>query len=125
MRANSTRRRSTRSTGRPMRSTSPTADGTTAGRDETEVERADRQLLELLQELRVMQTGAQVLFAFLLGVPFTARFGRLGDTDRALYFVTLLLSGLAIIFLVAPAAWHRWLFELGDKRHIVDVSHRF
>jgi hypothetical protein len=94
------------------------------GRDETDVERADRQLSELLQELRVVQTGVQVLFAFLLGVPFTQRFTALGDGDRALYFATLLLSGLAIILLLAPTAWHRWLFELGDKRHVVDVAHR-
>jgi hypothetical protein len=94
------------------------------GRDETEEERADRQLAELLQELRVVQTGVQVLFAFLLGVPFAARFSELDDTQRAIYFVTLLLAGLAIILLLAPTAWHRTLFRRHDKPHLVAVSHR-
>jgi len=93
-------------------------------RDETQPERADRQLSELLQELRVVQTGVQVLFAFLLGVPFTQRFESLSQFDRGLYFATLLLSAAAILLLVAPTAWHRWLFELGDKSHLVSVAHR-
>jgi hypothetical protein len=95
------------------------------GRDESELERRDRQLDELLQELRVMQTGVQVLFAFLLGVPFTQRFTALDDTQRLLYFFTLLSAGAAVLFLLAPGAWHRALFAQGDKAHVVVMSHRF
>ena len=95
-----------------------------AGRNETELERTDRQLGELLQELRVVQTGVQVLFAFLLGVPFAARFDQLDATQRAIYFVTLVLAGLAIVLLLAPTAWHRALFRQYDKPHLVRVSHR-
>lgn len=95
------------------------------GRDETVLEHRDRQFEDLLQELRVMQTGVQVLFAFLLGVPFTQRFGTLGPGDRLLYFGVLLTSAAAVLFLLAPGAWHRALFEQGDKAHLVQVSHRF
>ena len=96
-----------------------------AGRNETDEERSDRQLGELLQELRVAQTGVQVLFAFLLGVPFTQRFDVLDSTQRALYFATLLLAGLAVALLLGPTVWHRFLFTLRDKHHLVQVSHRF
>jgi hypothetical protein len=94
------------------------------GRDETVLERRDRNLGELLQELRVVQTGVQVLFAFLLTVPFTQRFDRLDAAQRALYFATLLAAAISIILLIAPTAWHRWLFALGDKEHLVLVAHR-
>jgi len=93
-------------------------------REESKDERADRQLVELLQELRVVQTGVQVLFAFLLSVPFTNRFGRLNGNERALYFVTLLLAGFSVVLLLAPTAWHRVLFRLGDKPFLVLVGHR-
>lgn len=72
-----------------------------------------------------MQTGVQVLFAFLLGVPFTQRFRILDDEQRLLYFFTLLAAGAAVLFLLAPVAWHRALFTQGDKAHIVIVSNRF
>jgi hypothetical protein len=109
------------------RTATGTADATAAGngRDESQLERLDRQLDELLQELRVMQTGVQVLFAFLLGVPFTQRFTRLDDSQRLLYFFTLLAAGAAVLFLLAPGAWHRALFAQGDKAHVVAMSHRF
>lgn len=94
------------------------------GRDETQLERLDRQLDELLSELRVMQTGVQVLFAFLLGVPFTNRFTMLDDGQRLLYFCTLLAAAAAVLFLLAPGAWHRMLFAQDDKAHVVSVSHR-
>jgi hypothetical protein len=95
------------------------------GRDESELERLDRQFDDLLQELRVMQTGIQVLFAFLLSLPFTQRFIHLDDDQRLLYFVTLLTSGAAVLTLLAPGAWHRALFAQRDKAHLVRVSHRF
>jgi hypothetical protein len=96
-----------------------------SGRDETELERRDRQFDDLLQELRVAQTGVQVLFAFLLGVPFTQRFTMLDRDQRLLYLVVLLASAAAILCLLAPGAWHRALFARGDKAHLVRVSHHF
>lgn len=93
------------------------------GRDETVLEHRDRQFADLLQELRVMQTGVQVLFAFLLGVPFTQRFTILSSSDRLLYFGVLLTSAAAVLFLLAPGAWHRALFAQGDKAFVVRVSH--
>ncbi|EST22464.1 hypothetical protein N566_26575 [Streptomycetaceae bacterium MP113-05] len=94
-------------------------------RNETPVERADRNFLELLQELRVIQTGVQILFAFLLTLAFTARFPELDSFQRGTYIATLLLSVLAAVLFTAPAALHRALFRRGAKRLIVDVSSRF
>ncbi|QNS07560.1 DUF6328 family protein [Streptomyces xanthii] len=93
-------------------------------RNETPLERADRNFGELLQELRVMQTGVQFLFAFLLTLAFTARFPSLDTTQRATYVTTLLLAVLAAALLTAPAAVHRVLFHLGAKPQIVRVSSR-
>ncbi len=95
------------------------------GRDESELERRDRQFSELLQELRVLQTGVQVLFGFLLSVPFTQRFATLDIDQRRLYFATVLATAAAVLFLLAPGAWHRVLFTQGDKAHVVEESHRF
>lgn len=99
------------------------ARGSASGRDESDKERRDRQLDELLQELRVMQTGVQVLFAFLLTLPFTQRYSILDHDQRTLYFTTLLAAGAAVLFLLAPGAWHRALFAQDDKAHLVRVSH--
>ncbi|MZD05424.1 hypothetical protein GTW43_10065 [Streptomyces sp. SID5785] len=93
-------------------------------RHETELERADRNFGELLQELRVMQTGVQFLFAFLLTLAFTARFPSLDAMQRATYVTTLLLAVVAAALLTAPAAVHRVLFHLGAKPQIVRVSSR-
>src|SRR3954469_12971889 len=94
-------------------------------RNETELERSDRHLAELLQEVRVAQTGVQVLFGFLLTVPFTARFHELDSGERALYFVTLALAGTAAVLLIAPTSHHRILFRCGDKEHIVRMANRY
>jgi hypothetical protein len=91
-------------------------------RRETPLERDDRSFVELLQELRVTQTGVQVLFAFLLTLAFTQRFTSLDDVQRADYVVTLLLAMLAAALFTAPAAVHRVLFRQHAKRRIVDVS---
>src|SRR4051794_25921679 len=99
------------------------ADG--AGRNETQLERCDRNLVELLQEVRVVQTGVQVLFAFLLTAPLAARFQELSAFQRLTYFATLLAAGAAAILLIAPTAYHRILFRLGDKEHLVTVANRF
>jgi uncharacterized protein DUF6328 len=93
-------------------------------RDETEHERFDRNLEELTGELRVVVTGVQVLFAFLLIVPFNSGFRGVGPFERTVYLVTLLLAALATVCTIAPAAEHRWLFRQDDKRHLVFMSNR-
>jgi hypothetical protein len=93
-------------------------------RSETDAERWDRQLGELLQELRVALPGVQVLFAFLLTVPFTARFDEATQTQRVVYFLTLLCTAVATVVLMAPVALHRLRFRQGRKREIVEIAHR-
>src|SRR3954447_91175 len=95
------------------------------GRDETPLERCDHNLVELLQEVRVVQTGVQVLFAFLLTAPLAARFPELTPFQRYDYFTTLLAAGAAAVLLIAPTAYHRILFRCGDKEHLVIVANRF
>jgi hypothetical protein len=95
------------------------------GRNETQLERCDRNLVELMQEVRVVQTGVQVLFAFLLTAPLAPRFPELSRFQQLTYFATLLAAGGAAILLIAPTAYHRILFRLGDKEHLVDVANRF
>jgi hypothetical protein len=94
-------------------------------RNETALERLDRNLAELMQEVRVAQTGVQVLFGFLLTVPFTARFDQLTGGQRALYFATLAVAGAAAMLLIAPSAQHRILFRCGDKERLVCVANRY
>src|SRR5687768_10624347 len=77
---------------------------------------------ELLQELRVALPGVQVLFAFLLAVPFQQRFADVTPFQEKTYFVVLLLSAAATAFLIAPSAYHRLNFAQGDKPHIVRVA---
>lgn len=91
-------------------------------RRETALERDDRNFAELLQELRVTQTGVQILFAFLLTLAFTERFGSLDEVQRGTYVATLLLAVVAASLFTAPAALHRALFRRGVKRRVVDVS---
>jgi hypothetical protein len=93
-------------------------------RRETRLERADRNFVELLQELRVTQTGVQILFAFLLTLAFTPRFPSLDAVQRATYVTTLLIAVLAAILFTAPAAMHRQLFQQGAKPQLVSVSSR-
>ncbi|WP_316763437.1 DUF6328 family protein [Streptomyces herbicida] len=91
-------------------------------RNETPEERADRNMVELLQELRVLQTGVQILFAFLLGVAFTSRFPQLTAFQRDTYVVTLLLTVITSAVLATPVALHRGLFQRGVKPRIVALS---
>ncbi|HEV2813712.1 MAG TPA: DUF6328 family protein [Solirubrobacteraceae bacterium] len=93
-------------------------------RDETPAERADRNMMELLQELRVATTGVQVLFAFLMAVPFQQRFAEVSQFQEKVYFATLLLSVSATAFMIAPSAYHRLNFAQRDKRHIVQAASR-
>ena len=88
-------------------------------RDESEKERLDRNLEELLQELRVALPGVQVLFAFLLVVPFQMRFADITTFQRTVYFVTLLVATAATACLIAPTAHHRIEFRQQDKKRIV------
>lgn len=101
---------------------SESANGET--RHETQLERLDRNLEEMTGELRVVVTGVQVLFAFLLIVPFNAGFAHVGDFERTVYFVTLVLTALAAVCTIAPSAEHRFLFRHDDKHHIVFSSNR-
>lgn len=91
---------------------------------ETPAERADRNLVELLQELRVVQTGVQIVFAFLLGVAFTSQFPHLDTFERTTYVVTLLLTVVSSAVLATPVALHRGLFHRGAKVRIVALSAR-
>jgi hypothetical protein len=95
-----------------------------AGREETEEERLDRNLGELLQELRVALPGVQVLFAFLLAVPFQKNFSEASEFDKKIYFVTLLLTALSAALLIAPSAYHRLTFRYQQKHRLVFVSNR-
>jgi hypothetical protein len=94
------------------------------GRDETPTERADRNFDELLQELRVAQTGVQILFAFLLTVPFTQRFGQVTAEQRVVYLITLVVTALATSCLIAPVSQHRILFQRHRKPVLVAVASR-
>ncbi|WP_163505896.1 DUF6328 family protein [Fodinicola acaciae] len=94
------------------------------GRNETPAQRADRNFVELLQELRVAQTGIQILFAFLLTIPFQARFSALDAFQRGTYVVTLLLCAVATALLIAPVPYHRALFGKGRKAAVVTASNR-
>jgi hypothetical protein len=95
-----------------------------SGRNETEKERLDRNLTELLGELRVALPGVQVLFAFLLAVPFNQRFAQVSQFEKTVYLVVLLLTAIASAFLIAPSAYHRIEFRQDDKRHIVFLANR-
>ena len=92
---------------------------------ESEKERLDRNLIELLNELRVAITGVQVLFAFLLTVPFQQRFTEVSAFQEKVYFGILACTALASIFLIAPTVHHRLEFRQHDKAHILKISNRF
>ena len=93
-------------------------------RHETEEERLDRNLMELLQELRVAQLGIQVLFAFLLVVPFQQGWVKVTDFERTVYYATLLATVASSILLIAPTARHRLRFRELDKRWVVETANR-
>ena len=94
-----------------------------SGRDESENERLDRNLGELLGELRVALPGVQVLFAFLLVVPFNQRFATLSAGQERLYLFTLLTAGASAL-LIAPTAHHRITFREQEKEYIVRMGNR-
>ena len=91
-------------------------------RDESQAQRDDRNLAELLQELRISGLGVQVLFGFLLSLPFTARFGRLSQGQRDLYLASLALSAVATALLLGPVAYHRLVFRRRQKEPLVRAA---
>lgn len=93
-------------------------------RDESEEERLDRNLMELLQELRVVLAGIQFLFAFLLIVPFSDGWDSVTDFETVVYYVTLLLTAASSVCLIAPTVRHRMRFRELDKKWIVETSNR-
>jgi hypothetical protein len=91
-------------------------------RQESEAHQLDRNWAELVQELRVIGTGVQILFAFLLSIPFQARFVRTTAFQRDVYLATLMLSGTAAAIFIAPVAVHRLLFRFRVKDEVVNVT---
>jgi len=98
--------------------------GRASGREETEKERLDRNLIELLNELRVALPGVQVLFAFLLTVPFTQRFSSLTSGQETIYYGTLVCTAISTALLIAPSAHHRINFRQQEKHYIVFLANR-
>ena len=91
-------------------------------RQETGAQRADRNLGELIQELRVAGLGVQVLFGFLLSLPFSNRFSQLDGAQRDLYMTCLVLSATATVLLIGPVAYHRMVFRRGLKEQLVRAA---
>jgi ABC-type uncharacterized transport system YnjBCD permease subunit len=91
-------------------------------RSEEQQERLNRQMMELLNEIRVAMPGVQVLFGFLLTVPFQQRFQRVTEFQETVYFVTLVAAATATAFLIAPSAYHRILLEQHDKPSIIHIG---
>jgi predicted membrane channel-forming protein YqfA (hemolysin III family) len=96
-----------------------------AGSGEDHKERVNRELIELLNELRVALPGVQVLFAFLLTVPLSSRFDSLTDAQRAVYVATFLATTAATALLMAPTAYHRIRFREGDKERMLRTANVF
>jgi hypothetical protein len=94
------------------------------GRHETRAERVDRELIELLNELRVALPGVQFLFAFLLVVPFQQRAAQTTGFQRDVYFVTLVAAAVSTALLIAPAAQHRVLFRKHHKEALLKRGSR-
>jgi hypothetical protein len=93
-------------------------------RDETEDEKADRRYAELLQELRVAQTGVQILFAFLLTLPFSSGFPQVTAFQKDVYTVALISAAFATAMIISPVAFHRALFRQGRKPELVRYAHK-
>jgi phosphatidylserine synthase len=92
--------------------------------DEDKKQRVDRELIELLNELRVALPGVQVLFAFLLTVPFAQRFSQVSGLQRAVYFVALLATAVASVLFITPTAYHRLRWREPDKEQMLFTANR-
>ncbi|UQU68686.1 DUF6328 family protein [Couchioplanes caeruleus] len=93
-------------------------------KNETEKQRWDRNFADLLQELRVAQTGVQILFAFLLTLPFSNGFPKATDFQKDTYIVALISTAFATALIISPVAFHRALFRQGRKPELVRHAHR-
>jgi high-affinity Fe2+/Pb2+ permease len=91
---------------------------------ETPKERTDRQLIELLTELRVALPGAQVLLGFLLTAPLASRFGRTSGLDRVVLYACTLVTAVGVLLLMAPSIYHRMRWNEGGKEDVINVGHR-
>ena len=91
---------------------------------ESERERLNRNVIELLQELRVAQAGVQILFGFLLAVAFTDVYHRASTFQRGTHLVTMLFATAAVACFTMPVAWHRLLFRLGQRERVIEVANR-
>lgn len=101
------------------------SDKQSADRDESTTERLDRNWEELLQELRVTQTGVQILAGFLLTLPFQQRFTTLTSLERGIYAASVLCAVAATVLLIAPVSSHRLLFRRHEKGVLVTMANRF
>jgi hypothetical protein len=100
------------------------SDARSGHEQESQAERLDRNLMELLNELRVSGTGIQVLLAFLLVVPFNSGYRRLGHFDKDVYFLSLICIAGAATCLIAPSIHHRLLFRHGQRPFIIELANR-
>ncbi|MEX2202997.1 MAG: DUF6328 family protein, partial [Actinomycetota bacterium] len=98
--------------------------GERTGKDESHEERLDRELIEFLNEIRVALPGVQVLFAFLLTIPFTGRFTKLSDVQHAVYFGTFCAAVISTALLMSPTAYHRLRWRRFDKEAMLQISNR-
>jgi hypothetical protein len=94
------------------------------GDQESPEERRNRELIELLNELRVALPGVQVLFAFLLAIPFANGFPKLSELDRDVYFAALFTTMVSTALLITPSAYHRFTFRQHDKEQLLEISNR-
>jgi Family of unknown function (DUF6328) len=99
-------------------------DETPTSGDETEKERVDRELIEFLNEVRVVLPGVQVLFAFLLTLPFTGTFSDIDGVERIAYDVAFFSTALSAVLMITPSSFHRLRFRKGDKEEILRTSNR-
>jgi len=90
-----------------------------------EEEKRDRQMLELLNELRVALPGVQILFAFLLAVPFQQGFQKVTETQKGIYYATLMATCAATVCLIAPSAMHRLRFHERDRAFLIESSNKY
>ena len=88
-------------------------------------EKQDRQMIELLNELRVALPGVQFLFAFLLTVPFAQGFKRVDGFEKAVFYATLLCTAVSTVCLIAPSATHRLRFHAGDRAYVIETAHKY
>jgi len=93
--------------------------------DESKRERVNRELAELLNELRVALPGVQVLFAFLLAVPFSNGYSRMTSFERAVFFATLAATAVSTAFFIAPSAYHRMHFRNQEKERLLFTANKF